>query len=98
MCHVADDMVTEAPEASAVINATAKSKRGSKLGALHVPDIASLLTRCQMCLESIFGDVGNDINDHKSVVGSGTVPFTQIFFCYKTLEVTAVTALKDLCL
>lgn len=60
----------------------------SRLSTLHIPDIGNLMTRCQMCLESIFGaEPGGDIFSNSTFLSGGTVPLTQVYFCYKSLEV-----------
>lgn len=72
-------------DASATTNAT---KRVSRLSTLHVPDIGSLMTRCQMCLESIFGsaECASDSSNVTTGFVGGTVPMSQVYFCYKSLE------------
>lgn len=66
------------------------AKRVSRLSTLHVPDIGSLVTRCQMCLDSIFGESEGAGGDVVNGFGGGTVPLSQVYFCYKSLEVSGI--------
>jgi hypothetical protein len=67
-------------------------KKHSTLSSLHIPDIGSLMIRCQMCLEAWAAAAGADTvsgisNLKESERPVTSVPITQLYYCYKSLEV-----------